>query len=141
MPLLADISAEEALHLAAIARHFVAQPGDDVSRQDEAPAICILLSGEMMLEAPDRAGVAPVTARAGDVVGLFETLAGVPAGRRQRTVHHLQGLRIERDDFFDVMGQHPPLSEQLLGALFRELSKTDVTVRQGDEGGGLILQS
>jgi hypothetical protein len=41
----------------------------------------------MMLEAPDRAAVAPVTARAGDVVGLFETLAGLPVGRRQRIVH------------------------------------------------------
>ena len=67
--------------------------------------------------------MAPVTARAGDVVGLFETLAGLPVGR-QRIVHHTQALRIEREDLFDLMGQHPTLSEQLLGALFRNLSKT-----------------
>ena len=124
VPLLADVSAEEALHLAAIARHVVAQPGDVVSREDDPPAICILLSGEMVLEAPDRTAVAPVTVRAGDVVGLFEMLAGVPMGSRQRIVHYTQALRIEREDFFDLMGQHPVLSEQLLGALFRELSKT-----------------
>jgi hypothetical protein len=106
VPLLADVSAEEALHLAAIARHVVAQPGDVVSEQDDPPAICILLSGEMMIEAPHRAAVAPVTARAGDVVGLFETLAGVPVGRCQRIVQHTQALRIEREDLFDLIGQH-----------------------------------
>jgi CRP-like cAMP-binding protein len=124
VPLLADVSAEEALHLAAIAHHFVAQPGDVVSGQDDPPAIRILLSGEMMLEAPDGAAAPPVTARAGDVVGLFETLAGVPVGRRQRIVHRTQALRIEREDFFDLMGQHPALSQQLLGALFKDLSTT-----------------
>ncbi len=45
VPLLADVSAEEAFHLAAIARPFVAQPGDVVSGQDEPPSICILLVG------------------------------------------------------------------------------------------------
>ena len=124
VPLLADVSAEEALHLAAIARHFAAQPGDIVSGQDDPPAICILLSGEMVLESPDGTAVPPVTARAGDAVGLFEALAGVPVGRRQRIVHHTQALRIEREDLFDLIGQHPALSEQLLGALFKDLSKT-----------------
>jgi HEAT repeat protein/CRP-like cAMP-binding protein len=125
VPLLADVSAEEALHLAAIARHFVAEPGDVVSAQDDAPAMCILLSGEVMLEPPDGAAVTPVTVRAGDIVGLFEMLAGRPVGRRQRIVNRTQALRIEREDFFDLMGQHPALSEQLLGALFNDLSKHD----------------
>jgi hypothetical protein len=128
LPVLADISAEEALHLAAIARHLVAEPGDVVSGQADPPAICILLSGDMTLEVPDGA-VAPVTVRDGDVVGLYETLAGVPVGRRQRIVHRTRALRIEREDFFDLMGQHPALSQHLLGALFRELSQTPATNR------------
>jgi CRP-like cAMP-binding protein len=123
VPLFEDVSTEEALHLAAISEHFVALSGDVVSGQDDPPATCILLSGEMMLEAPDRDAVPPVTVCAGDVVGLFEMLAGVPAGRRQRIVQRTQALRIEREDFFDLMGQHPALSEQLLGALFKDLSK------------------
>lgn len=61
--------------------------------------------------------------RGGDVVGLFETLAGVPTGRRQRIVHRTQALWIEREDFFDLMGQYPALPQRLLGALFSELSE------------------
>jgi ATP/ADP translocase len=123
LPLLANVSVEEALHLAAIARHLVAEPGDVVSDRADPPAICIVLSGEMMLDVPDGAAVAPITVRAGDVVGLYETLAGVPVGRRQRIVHRTQALRIEREDFFDLLGQHPALLRHLLGALFSELSR------------------
>jgi CRP-like cAMP-binding protein len=123
LPVLADVSAEEALHLAAIARHLVAEPGDVVSDLAHTPAICILLSGDMVLEVPDGAAGAPITVRAGDVVGLYETLAGVPLGRRQRIVHRTRALRIGREDFFDLLGQRPALSRQLLGALFSELSR------------------
>jgi ATP:ADP antiporter, AAA family len=117
LPVLADMPADEALHLAALARHIVAEPGDVVSGETDPPAICIVLSGEMTLEVPDRATVAPVTVRAADVVGLYETLAGWPVGRL-RAVQRTRALRIEREDLFDLMSQHPALSQHLLGALF-----------------------
>ena len=132
LPVFADVSAEEALNLAAIARQVVAEPGDIVSGQADPPAICILLSGEMTLEVPDSTAVAPLAVRAGDVVGLYETLAGVPVGRRQRIVHLTQALRIEREDSFDLMGQHPALPQHLLGALFRELSQTTSATNRSD---------
>lgn len=129
VPLLADVSAEDALSLAAIARHRVAQPGEVVSRHDEPPAISILLSGEMSLEVSGRVDIAPITAHAGDVVGLFETLANLPVGRSQRVVHHTRVLRIGREDLFDVMGQHPTLPACMLGTLFEHLSQTTTTSR------------
>jgi CRP-like cAMP-binding protein len=122
LPVLTDVSAEEALHFAAIARDFVAEPGYVVSSQADPPAIFILLSGEMTLAVPDTAGIAPITVRAGDVVGLYETLVGVPVGRSQRIVHRTRALRIERADFFDVMSQHPALPEHVLAALFKDSS-------------------
>ena len=124
LPVLTGVSAEEALHFAGIARDFAAEPGDVVSGQADPPAIFILLSGEMTLAVPDTAGIAPMTVRAGDVVGLYETLVGLPVGRTQRIVHRTRALRIERADFFDVMGQHPAVPGLVLGALFKELSQT-----------------
>jgi hypothetical protein len=43
------------------------------------------------------------------------------AGRRWRA--RTRALRIGREDFFDLLGQRPALSRQLLGALFSELSE------------------
>ncbi len=129
VPLLAGTSAEDALSLAAIARHFVAQPGDVISRQDDPPAVWILLSGEVSLGVPGRADIAPITARAGEVLGLFETLAGIPLGHSQRAVDHTHALRIERDDLLDVMSQHPSLPEHMLGVLFEQLTLTTTTSR------------
>jgi CRP-like cAMP-binding protein len=58
---------------------------------------------------------------------VYETLAGVPMHRSARVVQRTQALRIEREDFFDVMSQHPALPRHLLGALFRELSNARQT--------------
>jgi ATP/ADP translocase/HEAT repeat protein len=127
LPLLADLSAEEALHLAAIARPLSAEPGDVVSRPADPPAIHIVLSGGMVLEAPDRPDLAPLAVTAGDATGVYETLAGVPMHRSARVVQRTQALRIEREDLFDVMSQHPALPRHLLGALFRELSNARLT--------------
>ncbi len=132
LPVLADVSAEEALHLAAIARDLVAEPGNVVSGQADPPGICILLSGEMTLDVPNSAAVAPIPVRAGDVVGLYETLVGVPVGRRQRIVHRTRALRIEHEDFFDAMSQHPALPEHVLGALLSELSQTTPAANRFD---------
>jgi hypothetical protein len=113
-----DVSAEEALQLAGIARDIVADAGDVVSGPADPTAICILLSGEMALEVSDRSHEAPITVQGGDVVGLYETLAGVPLGRIQRVVRRTRALRIEREDLFDLLGQRPALLQQLLGTLF-----------------------
>jgi CRP-like cAMP-binding protein len=123
LAVFANVSAEEALRLAAIAKYLVAQPGDVLSQPADPPAICILLSGDMILEAPDPASVAPISVRAGDAVGLYGTLAGVPVGCRQRIVHAARALRIEREDLLDLLGQHPPMLQISLAASFRELSK------------------
>ena len=117
LPVFSGVSAKEALHLAGIARDLVAEAGQVVSERADPPAVCVVLSGEMALEEPDRPDEAPITVRGGEVVGLHETLAGVSLGRRVRVVRPLRALRIEREDLFDVLGQHPVLLQQLLGTL------------------------
>jgi hypothetical protein len=53
----------------------------------------------------------------GDVVGIYDTLAGTHIGRRARVVGAGRALRIERDDLFDLFGQRPTLLRQMLRAL------------------------
>jgi CRP-like cAMP-binding protein len=125
LPVFSTVSAEEALQLAAIARDDVAEPGDVVSSETAPPAVCIVLSGEMALEAPDGSD-APIVLYGGDVFGLHQALAGVPIGRRQRAVRRTRALRIEREDLFDLLERRPALLQQLLGALLDARAGSDL---------------
>jgi CRP-like cAMP-binding protein/HEAT repeat protein len=137
LPIFGEISAEEGLRLASIARDLIAEPGDVVAEAAEPPAVCVLLSGEMTLDVPDAGQVAAMSASAGDVVGLYETLAGLPVGRRQRVVHRVRALRVGHEDLFDLLAEEPALPHHLLGALFRELSRTPSAGTNSDARSGV----
>jgi CRP-like cAMP-binding protein len=110
------LSADEGLQLAAIARDIVAEADQVIATEADPPAVCVVLSGEIVLEAPGGED-GPIVVRGGDVVGLLQTLAGVPLGRRQRAMRRTRALRIEREELFDLLGRRPALLQQLLGAM------------------------
>jgi hypothetical protein len=56
-----------------------------------------------------------VRARAGDVVGLLETLAGTPIGRDVTGASDGTALHIGHEELFDVLSERPGLLRQLLG--------------------------
>ena len=119
LPVFSRISAEEILHLGAIARDTALEAGRTVAGEADPPAITILLSGDLSLEPAEPSKGDAISASSGDVIGLYETLAGVPLGRRQRVARGGWALRIEREDLFDLLGQRPALLQQLFAALFR----------------------
>jgi ATP/ADP translocase/HEAT repeat protein/CRP-like cAMP-binding protein len=126
LPVFSQVSTEEVLHLGSIAREIVADAGGVLSAGGGSPAICVLLSGELSLEPADRAIGEPIVARGGDVVGLYETLAGMPLDRRQEAVTRVRVLQIDRDDLVELMGERPALLHQLLGALIRNEGRRTV---------------
>ncbi|OFW19202.1 MAG: hypothetical protein A3H97_23805 [Acidobacteria bacterium RIFCSPLOWO2_02_FULL_65_29] len=115
VPTFAGISAEEMRHLAAIAQEKPLDEGATLFTESDAPALWAILSGRVTLASA--AGEA--SAEAGDLVGVYETLAGSGIGRRGTVARAGRALRIERDELFDLMGQRPALLEQLFSALFR----------------------
>jgi len=119
VPVFAQVSAGEVLHLGSIAQDMAFDAGRAIAGEADACAILVLLSGEIALEPADPSMGKAVVARRGDVVGLYETLAGLPLGRRQVALTSGTALRIQREDLFDLMGQRQTLLQQLLGALFR----------------------
>jgi hypothetical protein len=60
-----------------------------------------------------------LTADAGDVVGVYETMAGLPFGRSIHVTRRGTALRIDRAELFDLAGQRPVLLQQMFEALFR----------------------
>ncbi len=116
------VGATEMRHLAAIAHQVTLEAGAVLSGETDPPIVCVILSGVLLLEAPDGATPA-LRAEPGDVVGMHAALAGTAgvSGRRPRRLTVTEtgsALRIDRDDLFDLLGQQPDLLQQIFSALF-----------------------
>ena len=124
IPVFSKISGEEMLHLASIARQVPLETGQTLSDETDPPVLCMVLSGELALYA-SRGDQQPLIARRGDVLGIYETLAGTQGGAVGRDPLRLvvgregSALKIEGEDLFDLLGQRPDLLQQLFSALFQ----------------------
>ena len=131
--ILSKVSGPEMLYLASIARQISLEPGAVLADESGAFGLGILLSGGVALTTAD--APEPVAqARAGDSIGVYETLAGEEPGTG---LHKLQlvvsepgsALRIERDELFDLLGQRPDMLQQIFAAIFdRRSSEPPLTV-------------
>ena len=115
------VSATEMRHLAAIAHQVELAEGAVLSGEADPPVVCIVLSGVLLVEAPD-GSMPALRVEPGDVVGMHEALAGTAAGaaspQRLTVAERGAALRIDRDDLFDLLGQRPDLLQQIFSALF-----------------------
>ena len=117
------VSATEMRHLAAIAHQVELVEGAVLSGEADPPVVCIVLSGALLLEAPD-GSMPTLRAEPGDTVGMHEALSGTAAGAAGRQPRRLTvaeagaALRIDCDDLFDLLGHRTDLLQQIFRALF-----------------------
>ena len=120
IPIFAKVTGVEMLHLTAIAEQ-VSIEADTALEDETGPfGLAILLKGELGLQTSE-SGRTVARAVSGDVVGMYETLAGSDV-----RVEHMRlvassdcsVLQIERDDLFDLLGQRPDLLQQIFAAIF-----------------------
>jgi AAA family ATP:ADP antiporter len=125
VPVFARVSAEELVQVASIARETRLEAGAPVAAAGDAASIIAVVTGELAVEpaAQDPRDPGPraqlLSAGPGDLVGVYETMAGLPFGRAIHVTRGGSALTIERGDFFDLAGQRPALLQQMFGALFR----------------------
>lgn len=116
-PAFSDVSAEEGAALSSIAVEVPLAPGALLFDEADPPAIYALVRGELSLESPGHerqpCAVAP------DVIGFYETLAGIAFDCRARVAREGLALRIDREQLFDMIAQRPDLLRQIFSALFR----------------------
>jgi AAA family ATP:ADP antiporter len=115
-PLLRHATGEQLLRLAAIAREVPLTEGTVLFGEAENPAIYGLVTGELRVE---MAGRPASTLSEGDVVGLYETLAAVPAGVNVTVTKSGTALRIDRQELFDLLADNIDLLQGLFSALAR----------------------
>lgn len=122
LPVFTRVPTDERLALAAIVNDVPLVAGATIAEQPDPPALVLLIAGEVSLTTPD--GRNEIVARGGDVIGLFETLAGSPLARQARVNAAGRALYIRHDDLFDLLGQRPKLLQHMFTALFSQRQGT-----------------
>ena len=117
-PLLAHATAAQIWRLSAIAREIPVAPGADAIARGGDSAILVVVSGSLTIDGDGQSA----TAAAGDVIGLYETLAGsrftaVVKGHADANV-----LRIDRLGLFELLADNTDLLQGVFSILLRSAS-------------------
>jgi AAA family ATP:ADP antiporter len=126
-PLLGRALVQQLLDLATITREISLTQGAVLFRENDDPALFQVLSGEVLLEAD---ASAPLIAGEGCTIGVAETLAGVPLGRRATVTRPGRALRLEHGELFDVLADHIGLLQGIFSGLLRVSAREPATVGQ-----------
>jgi len=114
-PLLAHATAAQLWRLSAMARELKFADCAEILPGNSEAAILIVLSGSLGIDA----GGDPETADAGDVVGLYETLAGSRFESKVGAAAPSQLLRIDRGALFELLADHTDLLQGVFSMLLR----------------------
>jgi len=115
-PVFSSLSHEELMFVVAIASELRLAEGTELFGEMAKPALHAIVSGLVMIETPDEE--IPVSASVGDAIGLYQMLSGVPLARRAVCAANSLILRVERDDFLDLLLKRPELMHRLLASLY-----------------------
>jgi CRP-like cAMP-binding protein len=101
--------------MAAIARHVPLEVGADPMSGGSAN-ILMVLNGSLRIE---RKGGQVETADEGDVVGIYETLGGVPFAATVTVTSAGSALKLERSEVFDLLANHTDLLQGVFSGMLR----------------------
>jgi CRP-like cAMP-binding protein len=116
IPVFSFVSPDEILSLAIVATEVHMKAGSDLFGEADRSSIYALLSGQ--LSVGNHTGT-KILAGPSDVIGIYETLAGIDFEFRASVRESGVALRIDREDLFDLLSQRSALLRQVFGALFR----------------------
>jgi hypothetical protein len=127
LPLFSRATSDQLAAMAAITREVKLVEGAVVFHEGDAPAITLVLDGELTLE--PMAGGMPLHAGPGDAVGIYETLGGLAAtGWRGHVTRGGLALRIERDAVFDLLADQIDLLQGFFSGLRHREAPADAPV-------------
>jgi CRP-like cAMP-binding protein len=135
--LLARASVSQLLHVAGITRVVPLSVGTVLFTPSDQPALYHLVEGEVRLDAD---GSDSILAGPGSAIGVAETLAGVPVGRRATVTRAGRALRLDHEELFDVLGDHIDLLQSLFsGLLTRSQSDAGREAGLADDTSGIAV--
>ena len=114
-PLLAHATAPQLWKLSAIARERTIAAGAEALVKGGEAAILIVLSGTLKVEEKSQ----HATANAGDLIGMYETLAGSRLDAAVTAITETRLLRIDRAALFELLADHTDLLQGIFSILLR----------------------
>jgi AAA family ATP:ADP antiporter len=124
IPLFARAASDDLLKLASVMHEVRLTAESPLFTEKDPAALYAVIAGEVSLVSVSEP---PVAVNAGDAIGVYETLAGVPLGRQALVVRDGLALKIDRDALFDLLAHRPMLIQEIFGALFRARSTEVLT--------------
>jgi hypothetical protein len=115
-PLSAGATSAQLMRLALIAAEIPIVAGEALAGDGDEPAIFLVVSGSIALEAPDGAAA---TAGPGDAIGLYETLADVRTAGRVVGRTAGRALRIQGHELFELLSTDVELLQGLFATVLR----------------------
>jgi CRP-like cAMP-binding protein len=110
-----QVAADDLLQLSNIMQRVTFTNGQKLQGAARTASVLVVVEGQLQLAAN---GGDPVAAGPGDVVGLLESLAGVPLGRDVVAVSEGILLRTTSEELLEILGERPGFLRQLLARLF-----------------------
>jgi ATP:ADP antiporter, AAA family len=117
-PMLANATAAQLWRLSVVSREMTIAAGTEALARGTESAILIVLSGSLKVEGESQSG----TAAAGDVIGMYETLAGSAFDARVTAIDDCVVMRIDRGGLFEVLADHTDLLQGVFSILLRNNS-------------------
>ena len=106
------------LHLAAVASEISLRREDVLCNASDPPSIYIVLDGELSVALPD--DPRPLSVRCGDGLGIASTLVGQEMKLTTQATSDAVALQIQREDLFEVLGDHMDLLHLFFSRLLRD---------------------
>jgi CRP-like cAMP-binding protein len=133
-PVFSAISQSEMLQIAGVASVLRLGENDELFGLLDVPALYAVACGTVAVEGD---GEPALQAGAGDAVGLYQMIAGIPLVSRAHCTSDSVIVRVDREDFLDLLMRRPDFLRQLLLALFAGSAAREAPpqVRSADAAG------
>jgi CRP-like cAMP-binding protein len=119
VPLFADIPGEELAQLALIAEVVDGEAGQDLVREgDQGDALYLVVEGDLRVLRGDRE-VSRLGER--DVFGEMALLDPAPRSATVRAASDVRLLRIQREDFLEILAERTEIARGVMEVLVRRL--------------------
>jgi CRP-like cAMP-binding protein len=123
VPLLRELPTDALAHLAALSHEHEATEGENLwSGGDPADAVWFLLQGALSIS--DDSGAVHAISPLSDVGTAALVCGSAERATTATVVRPAMLLKLSRDDFFEVLDEHPETARALLGALGTRLCDT-----------------
>ncbi|HEX9653594.1 MAG TPA: cyclic nucleotide-binding domain-containing protein [bacterium] len=117
--ILREVRTEDLAHLAAIAEEVTFQAGEKIYRANEASdALYLVISGKVRMHR-DHQEINLIGPR--EAFGTWALFDDQPRVATATAVEQTEGLKISREDFYDLLSDHVRIAEALLRSLARRL--------------------